>query len=57
MRLTYVRTFLSRAGQGEGEVARLSRHKTGRLISIKNIAKWRESTEVSTQTKISPERK
>ena len=25
---------------------KLSRHSTGRLISIKNISKWRESTEV-----------
>ena len=34
-------------GQGERGGVKLSRHSTGRLISIKNISKWRESSEVS----------
>ena len=33
-------------GQGEGGGVRLSRHATGRLISIKNVSKWKENIEV-----------
>ena len=38
---------ISVEGQREGGMVKLSRHKTGRLIALKNISKWRESVEVS----------
>ena len=41
-------------GQGEGGGVKLSRHRTGRLISIKNVSKWRESTEVSNNSNHQP---
>jgi DNA-dependent protein kinase catalytic subunit len=43
----YLKTRGFDEGQGDGGGVKLSRHSTGRLISIKNISKWRESTEGS----------